>query len=83
MRSIGGPQRRQEKNGDPIDDCVPVGELRPHNGQGLQDVTDKEGLANVLSKTTVVNGPDVPEYPSAGQSQASIESIFVGTYRIC
>mmetsp|Transcript_27821 Transcript_27821/g.59479 ORF Transcript_27821/g.59479 Transcript_27821/m.59479 type:complete len:202 (-) Transcript_27821:66-671(-) len=72
--SVGGREGRQQEDGDPVDHRVPVGELRPQDGNRLEGITHQEGLADVLPEPAVVDGTGVPEYPAAGQPEAAVES---------
>jgi hypothetical protein len=54
---------------------VSVGELRAEHGQGLQDVAGAQGLAHVPSEQPVIDSSNVPQNPSARESQASVQPV--------
>ena len=70
---VGRREARQDHDGDPVRDGVPVRELRPEDRERLQNVAHQEGLADVLPEPAVVDGTGVPQDPAAGQPEASVE----------
>lgn len=72
MRTVGSRERSKNGNGDPIDKGGSIGKLCSQDGQCLKGIAEKECLANVFSKATVVNGTDMPQDPSTRQSKTTV-----------
>lgn len=71
---VAGRQGEQQENSDPIDPNMSVSKLGAKHSQSLQDVTHEQGFTHVSSKESVVDVANVPQDPTAGQSQTGIQT---------
>jgi len=74
--SISPSQTTQHQNGNPID-AGPgwICHLCPQYSQCLQDVTETQSFTDAPSEHAIIYESDIPEDPTTGDAQTSIESI--------